>query len=455
MLKHLNLLGMIVSCMLASCMSGEQQKGTQDRQVVREILIDSIWAANGVSFDLVTANDMQFVAYFDRNRMMSVAARKIGDDSWTKTTMDNQLIWDSHNSVVLGVDKAGYIHVSGNMHADPMAYFRSEKPYDISTMQPIHTMTGVEEKRVTYPRFFNDKEGELYHTYRSGGSGDGDIFVNRFLPEEQIWERNSDEPLFEGVEENENRSAYHKWVKDANGDFHFLWLWRWTPMVETCHNLSYARTSDMKHWYNAAGEEVSLPFRPEDDAVMLDPTPSKGGMHNSRHKIIITKDGQPIIGYVKYDEAGLTQLYMAKFMNGAWMIKQISDWDFRWKFIEGGAFMTKGGQFNFVGISEDGLLAIDWETEKEESGRYTINLTTLAHSDKEAHIKRKYPMSLQSSVTGIADMEVRITQDQSGAYQDGSTFLLKYEALRGGFRQHRPDTIPEGPLSPLKLIQIQ
>jgi len=59
-------------------------------------------------------------------------------------------------SVVLGIDKAGYIHVSGNMHAMPMVYFRSRKPYDIGSMEPVHKMTGREESRVTYPNFFND-----------------------------------------------------------------------------------------------------------------------------------------------------------------------------------------------------------------------------------------------------------------------------------------------------------
>lgn len=454
-MKHLNITALFLLILLGSCVSKANKEDQVEPAIVEEILLDSVWAANGVGFDLQTVGEFQFVAYFDKNRMMTVASRQVGSDIWMRKTLDNQLMWDSHNYVTLGVDKAGYIHVSGNMHVHPLAYFRSNKPYDVTSMVAVNSMVGENEQRVTYPSFYYDKAGELYYSYRCGSCGDGNIIVNRFDTEKGEWERYLDQSLFEGVELNENRAAYHQKMKDADGNLHFVWLWRWTPDVETCHNMCYATTSDMKNWKNAAGEKVSLPFRPEDRSVSVDPTPSKGGMHNSRFRMILTKKAEPIIAYVKYDEEGNTQFYLAKFTNEAWLVKQISDWDFRWKFIDGGAFMSKGGTFKLAGISDDGLLAVDWTTETGQQGRYTIDVETLEHSDRLAIIKKKYPSNIGEKLTVHPDMNVRMAYDKAGVYKDGSKYILKWEAKHGGFRQHAPEVIPQGPLSPLKLIRIE
>lgn len=456
-----NLPILILAFALASCTTSNQKvkdksaasTAWQEPEIVEVIEVDSVWAANGVRFDLQTVGNKQFAAYFDRNRMMTVASREIGSKKWVKKTLPNQLMWDSHNSVRLGIDEAGYIHVSGNQHVHPLAYFRSTKPYDVSSIVEINEMLGVDEDRVTYPNFFNDKSGSLLFSYRSGTCGNGNILINRFQPEELKWERNLEKPLFEGIEKNDDRAAYHHWVKGANGDFHFVWMWRWTPMVETSHHICYATTSDLKSWKNAAGETVSLPFRPDNEKVMVDNTPSKGGLHNSRYRLILTKNDEPIIGYVKYDEAGLTQLYLARFIKGKWVSKKISNWDFRWQFIEGGAFMTIGGQFSFAGFSDDGLLAIDWETEKGDSGRYVIDLETMAHADRAVSIQTKFPDGLRANMTDRPNMSVRLAHDKGGNSEDDSRYVLKWETEHGGFKQHAPEVIPDGPLSQLVLIK--
>lgn len=423
--------------------------------IVHMIEVDSIWAANGVRFDLQTVGQQQFIVYYDRNRMMTVASRALGSKDWAKKTLPNRLIWDSHNSVKLGIDEMGYIHVSGNQHVDPLAYFRSTKPYDVSSMIELNTMLGQDEESVTYPNFFNDKNGRLLFSYRSGTCGNGNILINRFDPKSQKWERYLEKPLFEGIEKNDDRAAYHHWVKDSKGNFHFAWMWRWTPKVETSHHIGYATTSDLQHWKNAQGREVSLPFRPNDASVMVDNTPTKGGLHNSRYKLFLTDKDEPIIGYIKYDEGGNTQLYLSMLKNNRWVSKQISDWNFRWEFIDGGAFMTIGGKFSFVGMSEDGLVAIDWANETGDSGQYIIDLNTFDHADKNATIKKMYPPNLGEKIGSNEKMRVRLTYDKGASTDSEYNYVLKWEAEHGGFRQHAPEVIPEGPLSPLYLVEIK
>ena len=41
--------------------------------IAENLLIDSVWAANKVSFALHTVGDEQYVAYYDKERMLTVA----------------------------------------------------------------------------------------------------------------------------------------------------------------------------------------------------------------------------------------------------------------------------------------------------------------------------------------------------------------------------------------------
>ena len=423
--------------------------------LIETIDIDSVWAGNRVSFALQTIGNQQFVAYYDKNRMMTVASRELGSKVWNKKTLNNKLHWDSHNYLVLAVDAMGYIHVSGNMHSIPLAYFKSTKPYDVQTMAELNFMVGKEEDKVTYPKFFYDKDNKLYYTYRLGGSGDGNNFVNQFIPEQNKWVRYLSQPLFEGKLGTETRSSYYNIVKDKAGNFHYSWVWRWTPLVETCHQLSYVTTSDLIHWKNAAGESVSLPFRPDNQQLIVDNTPTKGGMHNGRNTTIITPDQKPIIGYIKYDEKGMTQLYLAHFKDGAWVSKKISNWNFRWKFNGGGDQMTEGGDFNFAGFSDEGFLVINWNTEDKKSGQYVIDPNTLEHSDKKVTMKPKMPPIIKERMTDNPQMSVFLQEDMSNDASDGAKYVLKWETMPKSHSTHTPEVIPEYPRSALKLLKIE
>ncbi|NND08664.1 MAG: hypothetical protein HKN87_20005 [Saprospiraceae bacterium] len=423
-------------------------------QIVEEIEVDSVWAANRVWFDLQTAGNRQFVAYYDRNRMMTVASREWGNETWTRKTLSSKLMWDSHNSVVMALDRKGHIHVSGNMHTHPLVYYRTTRPYDVESLREINQMIGEDEASVTYPRFFFDQEGSLLFSYRSGTCGNGNILVNRYISRAGRWERYLKQPLFEGIEADDDRAAYHRWSKDSDGNFHFIWMWRWTPEVATSHQICYATSPDLKSWKNGAGQEVSLPFRPDDAQVIVDGTLSRGGMHNSRYQIIISPDDRPIIAYVKYDKEGMTQLYLAAFLDGQWKLKKISDWQFRWKFFEGGDQMTAGATFDLVGFSGAGALVIDWETETGNSGRYTIDPNTLANMDDATWVRPKYPNAIHTKITDLPNMDVRLVDDRAGVLDNGEKYTLKWETRPPSHGRHAPAVIPEGPLSPLMLVKI-
>jgi hypothetical protein len=424
-------------------------------EIVEEMAVDSVWAANKVSFALHTLGKQQFIAYYNSDRMMTIASRTIGSNGWTKKILPNQLRWDSHNYVALGVDAQGYLHLSGNMHADPLVYYRSTKPYDVSSMVEINRMVGKEENRVTYPKFFTDKDSNLYFSYRIGGSGNGNILINRFNPATGTWQRYLTKPLFRGTEGNNSRSAYHKFLKDRAGNFHYVWMWRWSPLVETNHQLCYATSTDLIHWKNAAGDTVSLPLKPDNEKLIVDNTPTKGGLHNGSYQLILTPNNAPLIGYTKYDEQGLTQLYLAYFRRGQWIPKKISHWDFRWEFIGGGDQMTRGGDFQMEGFSPEGLLLISWETEQGDSGTYTINPETLDVLEKEIEVKPRYPKAVFDRFSEDPGLSVSLANDAGNTSEPGISYVLKWETMPKSHASHAPATIPSGPVTPLKLLKIR
>ena len=47
-------------------------------------LIDHVWAGHPVSFALLTERGHQFMAYYDADRRLTVAGRKLGDEKWTR-----------------------------------------------------------------------------------------------------------------------------------------------------------------------------------------------------------------------------------------------------------------------------------------------------------------------------------------------------------------------------------
>ena len=145
---------------------------------INTIAIDNVWSGHRIKPYLLTRGDHQFVAYFDANRQMTVAYR-LGTGAWRYYKVDSWLGWDSHNYVTMELDLEGNLHVMGNMHADPLEYFRTTEPYNVRSLQrmPLLVDSAIEQY-MTYPIFKLNKQGELIVKYRDGGSGNGNEIYN-------------------------------------------------------------------------------------------------------------------------------------------------------------------------------------------------------------------------------------------------------------------------------------
>lgn len=306
-----------------------------DDTSIHSSAIDHAWSGHRIKPFLLTKGKHQFVAYYDSNRQMTVAHRELGK-VWRYYKVDSYLGWDSHNYVTMELDKEGYLHLTGNMHADPLEYFRMSEPYNVRSLKRVERMVDESlEQRMTYPIFMLNKNQDLLVKYRDGGSGNGNEIYNIYDVKTKSWSRLHSNQFLDG--EGKMSAYFEGPILGPDGNFHLIWVWRNTPDASTNHSLSYARSRDLVDWEDSNGKPISLPLTLKDTDI-VDPVPAKGGMINNNVKIGFDQRQRPVISYHKYDDNGDTQMFVARKEGGKWKSNQISNWTgFRWDFGGGGS----------------------------------------------------------------------------------------------------------------------
>ncbi|WP_312686998.1 BNR repeat-containing protein [Kosakonia sp.] len=424
-------------------------------QVKREIEVSTIGeccAGFTVEYALLV-KDKYYVAYYNAEHCITVASRPRDKGAWQvshptgewladKNRFMHQTGYDSHNYLTLAMDNQGHLHLAGNMHKDKMVWFRSTRPYDIHSLVQ-GTMTGIREESATYPLFFNGRDGELLFRYRDGESGNGDDIYNRWSDSEQRWLRLLESPLLSG---NGLRNAYARLpLFGPDNQWHMIWMWRDTPHCETCHDLSYARSPDMIHWFTQRGEPLTLPITLESGDV-VDPAPVEQGLINMSQNIGFDSQGRVLITWHRYDADGFSQAWIAHARQGNWVIKLLSRWDFRWDFHGMGSIPPE------VIISAphiaDGGLYVEFQQPDGTSGRWYLDEETLAVTQTEYGAITPLPAHFYQVVDDIAPQaQVQIIPE---LYQPQPAHFLRWEAL-----PIQRDVPSDNPVPPGKLTLIR
>lgn len=410
--------------------------GTVD-PVVEVVDIADVWSGHPVQFALLTEQDRQFVAYYDAERRMTVASRTLGETTWTFQALPTAVEWDSHNYVAMAADELGFLHVSGNMHNVPLIYFKSASPLDVTSLVEVSSMVGTNESSVTYPEFFVGLSGSLIFGYRDGGSGNGNQIFNVYSTENGNWSRLLDTPFTDGEGQ---RNAYLVGpVQGPDGYWHLVWVWRDTPDAATNNNLSYARSQNLVDWETAAGAPLTLPITLGESNV-VDPVQNNGGMINNNTKFGFDAENHPVIVYHKYDANGNTQLYNARFEDGAWVSHQTTNWDYRWDFGGEGTLVFEI-EVEGIRVQADGSVTQRYYHANYGGwGALRLDPTTLAAIES-IDPPLPYPEALDVPESTTAGMVTRWQAD-GGAGADASVvYMLRWETLESN-RDMPRDTIP-------------
>lgn len=416
--------------------------------IVQTLTIDSVWAGHPVGFCLYTHEDRQYIAYYNANRNMVVGQRNLDEDEFQLHVMpptsrethggtSTVLGWDSHNFVTIGIDKNGFIHLSGNVHVHPLTYFRSTKPNDITSLEQIFDMVGTDEKRTTYPHFMLTKEGELLYHYRDGGSGNGNEIYNIYDCETKTWRRMLDTPLTDGQGLMNAYQTQPTVLKD--GWYHMYWVWRDTPDCSTNHDLSYMKSPDLKNWYDVFGNQIKMPATLGQRSLIVDPIPPKGGIINLAAKMVLDDRNNPVFVYHKYDSVGNLQFYTAKIKDNSWVYTQVTDWDYRWWF-EGNGSINSEVRVKGFQKREDGNYEVDYWHIKYGNG------TLLLNNEFEAIGKVLKPepfgsnLELEGTFPGLL---VQTSGDIGAPHEQNVRYVLKWETINRNRDKPRPLPWPE------------
>jgi hypothetical protein len=286
------------------------------------------WANNSVNAvvfrknSLVTQGDTQYVAYYDAQRYLVLGKRALGATQWTV----RRSAWqgnaaDAHNAISIMVDGAGYLHVAWDHHNNALRYARGVAPGSLE-LGPKQGMVGVDEAEVSYPEFYRLPNGNLLFFYRLGGSGRGDLIINRYDVATQRWTR-----LHTNLITGEGkRNAYWQAFLDHRGTLHVSWVWRESPDVASNHDMAYARSRDGGvTWERSDGTPYALPISAASAEYALRIRQNSELINQT--SMAADQDGHPYIASYWRDAGSSVPQYHVIFNTGtAWQARSL---DFR------------------------------------------------------------------------------------------------------------------------------
>lgn len=294
---------------------------------------------------VVTHGDTQYTAFYDPEGFVTLAKRTLGSDDWTvRHTAYRGNVRDGHNVISIGVDRDGYLHVAFDHHGHPLHYARSIAPGSLS-LGPLESMTGDKEADVTYPEFYSLPDGTMLFVYRSGFSGGGNMVINSYDPSTGRWSRLHD-VLLDG---EGDRNAYWQLCLGDDGVMHLSWVWRETWMVETNHDLCYARSLDNgRTWQRSDGTPYDLPITMATAEVAW-PVPQKSELINQTSMAANEKGNPMIATYWREQGDSVPQFRLVEHDGTAWQMSTVGR---RTK-----PFSLSGGGTKMIPISRPRLVA--------------------------------------------------------------------------------------------------
>ena len=394
----------------------------------------------------------QYVGYYNADHEMVIAERKLPYGPWRYCKVGQTVGWDSHNSITMIKDKAGRLHVSGNMHASPLVFFSTDETGDISRLSAVTSLVGKDETNVTYPKFIRLADGRIIFHYRTGYSGSGDEIYD-ILEDDGKWYRYLDTPLTDG--QNQRNAYFIDAVQGPDGWYHLAYVWRETSDAVTNHDLSYLKTPDFKNWYAADGTKLTLPVKYPDSNVLVDPIPQKGGCLNGGQQLGFDSAGRPVIIYYKYDSNGYSQIYAARFEGSSWNISQLTNSTWRWQFSGGGS-LTKRITIAAPVAEDDGTLTVIYHFIYEDAAQLNSeiwvdgdSLETLYEASPRSQPSRygSWVKKIYTPYSGSGTLGVKMSYDITG-----KAYMIRWESL-GNFGDVKP-TVEIPPASELRVVKL-
>lgn len=289
-----------------------------------------------------TFGGFEYVAYVRDDLHPVVAQHNLRTGAWTVTDVApifGNIASDGHNYFRVIVDGAGFVHVWGNMHAEPLKYAVSTAPNSIAAFTAKAAMVGTHEDKVTYPSpLRRESTGDLFFSYRNGTSGGGAVYLNRYSVATKTWHRIG--VLVDGTDTDEGVYT-SEILLDHNEVMHLAYCFRTSDSPNTNHDVCYVRSTDFgQTWQSATGAPVSTPLTPASSPIVFPTALTGSGLLNSP-TLSVDSTGVVHISFLLFDSAGKTNVYHLWFAGGQWRGEFVTNSTYRMPLDGGGVISSR------------------------------------------------------------------------------------------------------------------
>ncbi|HEX2627995.1 MAG TPA: BNR repeat-containing protein [Chitinophagaceae bacterium] len=345
--------GLLIGFYIAACTSTKPVAGSNS--AITLVNVDSGWAGNSINTTVFRKNSLvsngndQYIAFYNKDGYVMLGKRKLGISKWEITQSPYKgNIADAHNIISIMADDDGYLHIAWDHHNNKLHYARSKSPGSLQLSEQM-PMTGKAENRISYPEFYKMPNGDLLFFYRDGGSGNGNLVINKYNLQSKAW-TTLQSNLIDG---EGKRNAYWQAFVDEKGNIHISWVWRESPDVASNHDLCYARSTDGGiTWEKSTGEKYQLPIT-ESTAEKAADIPQRSELINQT-SMFADADGNPYIAtYWREQNTSVPQYHLVFKKDGRW---NTQDLGFRTT-----AFSLSGGGTKRIPIARPQIIA--WQND--------------------------------------------------------------------------------------------
>lgn len=261
-----------------------------------------------------------YAAYIGNGLIPYIAQCRVDDldiGDWIIIQVDSfPVLNDSHNGISLGVDTAGNVHVSWNMHNIPgLIYKRTTIPHDLTTLEwvgldfEIGNSPQENYPQLSYPRFVRSGDS-FYLTFRNGVPGNAHQILLTWNNEDSRWV-NDPGMIIDGS-------------NNGSGSF--------SPYLGCVRSLSSLGGSILSPFVNRVGlynTTLDLLIYDPSFGVGVEPIQSsqsnKSFANTGLSTVIISEE--IFVSYLMVSESGYPEIYISR-MNiqiGEWSTYQITD----------------------------------------------------------------------------------------------------------------------------------
>lgn len=312
------------------------------------IELGQAWSGNTINtvifrhHGILTAKKYQFTAYYDHNKQLQIIKRDLRDQSITRHIIKEIYnLKDAHNSISLGIDAQGYLHLCYDHHVHSLHYRKSCQPFSIDAWTEALSMTGKNEERVTYPTFIIEpSSGSLLFMHRDGGPYRGRAFLKYYDVAQNTW-TDYPEAILSGYNHKPwtSNPYWNHPVFDTEGKLHLSYVWRSRSLgdQEKINNIGidYAYSPNLGNdWLTVQGIPLQTPITQVNSETIWG-VPRGVNLINQTSMAVDSK-GHPHIVFYANDHHQIPQYQHVWFNGKEWRHQIISRRTKRFDLLGGG-----------------------------------------------------------------------------------------------------------------------